>query len=80
MLQCSHRLLQVDPVSLYDLSVTVSGTHLADREIGPSSTSTAGFLTQLWAHVQLSMLRGQPWAVCLLGVCTSFGNIWPSMF
>lgn len=57
---CVWSCWQVVPVSIYDLSVTLSGTHLANSQMGPSPISTAGLPTVLFGA------RGQPWATCLL--------------
>lgn len=67
---CFQSCWQVVPVSIHDPSVSLSGIHLANSEMGPGSINTAG-LSQLWAQVKLFLFdaRDQPWAACLLGVC-----------
>lgn len=61
---CFWSCWQVVPVSIHDLSVTLSGTHLANSEMGPSSIQHGRTQVQLF----LSDAKGQPWATCLLGV------------
>lgn len=75
ILQRSHLLLLgllpvIVPVSIHDLSVTLSGARLANSRWASVPSKQQGS-PQFWAQVQLFLFdaSGQPWATCLLGVC-----------